>query len=207
MTAFEDRYPPASNADLARLVAEHPLAWVVALGSDTPAGTPLPLLARLDGEGRVVGLGGHYSRANSQVEVLRRDPRVLILFMGPQGYVSPSWMADRTQAPTWNYASVQFLAEVTFTEEPAEIDGLIGELVLAQEQGRPAAWTPEEMGPRYRSLSRGVVGFEAAVLAMQARFKLGQDERDDVYPDILEGLAHEGRDDLIAWMRRSNPTR
>lgn len=205
MTAFEDRYPAASPAEVARLLAEHPLAWVVALGAEIPAATPLPLLARLDPEGQVIGLGGHYSRANPQVEVLRRDPRVLVLFMGPQGYVSPSWMADRTQAPTWNYASAQFLAEVELKDTPVEIDSLIGELVGAQERGRPAAWTPEEMGPRYRSLSRGVIGFEARVLAARVRFKLGQDEREDVYPDILEGLAREGRDDLIAWMSRANP--
>ena len=72
-----------------------------------------------DQAGTLVGLWGHIARSNPQVESLRRDPRAEILILGANGYISPSWMADRTQAPTWNYASVQVLANIAFIEDDA----------------------------------------------------------------------------------------
>ena len=41
------------------------------------------------------------------------------------------------------------------------------------ERGRPDAWTIEEMGARFQSLSSGVVGFHADVRDVECRFKLG----------------------------------
>jgi predicted FMN-binding regulatory protein PaiB len=185
-------------------VLDHPFAWVV-----SPAAvraTPLPLRPVLR-DGEVVALLGHFARSNPQVEALRRDPRALILFLGPHGYVSPSWMADRTQAPTWNYASAQFVADLAFVEDEAGLDALMRDLIGAVEEGRDKAWALEDMGPRYRSLSRGIVGFRAEVVETRAKFKLGQDERVDVFPDIMAGVEREGMSELHAWMAQFNEWR
>jgi len=199
------RYAPADPGDVARLAAAAPLAWLV---SPEPfVATPLPVMARTDREGRVVRIDGHLSRCNPQAETLRRVPVAWFLFMGPNRYVSPSWMADRTQAPTWNYASLQVRARLRLIDDPAGILESLEALVAIQEAGQPGAWSPKEMGPRLQALARGVVAFEAEVLAAQPVFKLGQDERDDVYGDILAGLAATGAEELAAWMRSANPTR
>lgn len=207
MSTPSGKFAPPSPADLARLLNEFPLAWLVAVAADDFSAAPLPLRPRFDDSGQVVELLGHMSRANPLVAALQARPRALALFMGPQGYVSPSWMADRTQAPTWNYASALFVVDVTFVGTDAELDPLMSDLVGAMESHRPRAWSASEMGPRYRKLADRVIGFHAAVRAARVKFKLGQDERDDVYGDIVQGLAAEGRDELLAWMRRSNPGR
>jgi transcriptional regulator len=201
------KFAPPSPADLARLLNEFPLAWVVAVATDDFSAAPLPLRPRFDDSGQVVELLGHMSRANPLVAALQARPRALVLFMGPHGYVSPSWMADRTQAPTWNYASAQFVVDVTFIDDDAELDLVMSDIVGAMESHRPAAWSATEMGPRYRKLADRVIGFHAAVRAARVKFKLGQDERDDVYGDIVKGLAAEGCDELLAWMQRCNPGR
>ena len=43
MTAADNRYTPASEADVTRLVLEHPLAWVVSASAGEWRATPLPL--------------------------------------------------------------------------------------------------------------------------------------------------------------------
>ena len=48
------------------------------------------------------------------------------------------------------------------------------------------------MGERYDRILRGIVPFRATVRAARPAFKLGQDERDDVYTDILAGLEADG---------------
>ena len=203
----DGRFASRSWAEVVELIAAAPLAWIVSNGAMGFAATPLPLRARTDESGRLVRIDGHFARTNPQVEALRKDPQALILFMGVGGYISPSWMQDRTQAPTWTYASVQVRAEFELYEDPERLRASIEDLVTANEAGRPNAWAIDEMGPRYDRLSRGVVGFEARVLEVAAKFKLGQDEGDDTLSEILTGLAGEGEDELAQWISRFNSHR
>lgn len=196
------RYAPQGWAEVVRLVHEHPLAWVVS-STEVAGATPLPLRPRLDDQGRIVRLDGHFARTNRQVQALREGGNpALILFMGVNGYVSPSWMADRTQAPTWIYASVAFQARLALFDDGARIAESLDDLTGGHEAGREKAWATDEMGGRFERLARGVVGFQAEVLDVRARFKLGQDEREDVFEDIVRGLRNDGRPDLAATLRR-----
>jgi transcriptional regulator len=207
------RFDARTPADNERLMREHPFAWVVSADDAAHAGmlhaTPLPLRVQCDAHGDIRRVVGHFARRNPQVAALQRQPQALFLFLGPHGYVSPSWMADRTQAPTWNYASVRCLASVRFIDDAQRLRGIVRDLVDAHEVGRPRQWRVDDMGPRYEQLARGIIGFEAEVDEVQGRFKLGQDERDDVFADIVRGLAGQGAasDPLRAWMNEFNPGR
>lgn len=207
MTAPADIFAPKSDEQVLRLVLEHPLAWVVCLDAGGFRATPLPLRPRVGADGRIQALEGHMARSNALYAALQRDARALILFSGPQGYISPSWVSNRTWAPTWNYAVVQFLVTIAFDETPARLDAHLHDLVDAMERGRPGAWHPSEMGARYETLKRMIVPFEATVAEQRAKFKLGQDERDSVFAEITAGLGGEGSDALVAWMRELNPGR
>lgn len=203
-----NRFAPRSDQDVLKLVLDHPLAWVVSGGAaDDFRATLLPVRPELDANGRIVRLVGHFARSNDHSVLLQKTPRALLLVLGVQGYISPSWMQDKTQAPTWNYASAQFVVDMAFFDEPGEIETHLRDLVGAMEDDRPNAWSIDQMGPRYRSLSRGVIGFRAEVREIRAKFKLGQDERDDVFRDITAGLARNGRTDLLQWMSKFNPGR
>lgn len=204
MTGQADVFAPKSDEQVLRLVLQHPLAWVVSLAEDAFLATPLPLRPRRGPDGRIAALEGHFPRTHVQRAALQRDARALILFTGPQGYISPSWVSDRTWAPTWNYAVVQFLVTIAFDESPARLDAHLEDLVGAMEAGRPGAWHRSEMGPRYETLKRRIVPFEAKVLEQRARFKLGQDERDAVFADITAALGRSRSEELLAWMRESN---
>lgn len=206
MTERADIFAPGSDEQVLRLVLAHPLAWVVSLDGGSFRATPLPLRPRIAG-GRIEAIEGHMARSNAHCAALQRDGRALILFSGPQGYISPSWVSDRTWAPTWNYAVVQFLVTIAFNEDPARLDAHLSDLVGAMERGRPRAWQPSEMGARYEMLRRRIVPFEAKILEQRARFKLGQDERDTVFADISAALEGSGPEDLLAWMRELNPGR
>ena len=203
----EGRFAPRSWDEVTDLIARAPLAWIVSQAVTGTVATPLPLRARVDEQGRPVRLDGHFARSNPQVDALRDDPRATILFMGLGGYISPSWMKDRTQAPTWAYESLRIKAELALFDDPARLRASIEDLVQANEAGRPRPWSAQEMGDRYDRLSRGIVGFEARVLEISAKFKLGQDERVDVLEDILAGLAATGRGDLNAAIKAANRDR
>ena len=206
MTAKADVFAPGSQEQILRLVLDHPLAWVVSLDGGGFRATPLPLRPRVDGDGRIKALEGHMARSNPQCGALQRDARALIL-SGPSGYISPSWVSNRTWAPTWNYAVLQFVVTIAFDETPERLDAHLNDLVSAMEHGRPGAWQPSEMGARYETLKRMIIPFDATIVEQRPKFKLGQDERDAVFTEITEALGQSGPDALLAWMRELNPNR
>lgn len=196
---MSDKFLPRGPADLIDLVRGQPLAWIV---SDDLQATVLPVQLECDEAGKPLRLLGHFGRNNPQWSALARSPKAKVLLLGPHGYISPSWYADRSQAPTWNYAWAQFEVEVEIRDTPQDADALLRKLAGEMEAGRPAAWRVEDMGERYARLSTGIVGFHARIVSVSSRFKLGQDERDDVFADILRGLQLTNGDALADWMRR-----
>lgn len=206
MTAPATKFAPPSDQDVTRLVLEYPLAWLVTAADGDFAATPLPLRPVLDARGSVAELRGHFARSNPHVELVRRVPRALLLFMGPHGYISPSWLADRTRSPTWNYVVVQYLVDLELVEDAVRTDALLRDLVDAMETGRSRAWSIDEMGGRYRRIVSGIVGFHAHIRERRVKFKLGQDEHDAEYADITAALAGGDRQ-LLEWMQRSNTSR
>ncbi len=207
MTGKADIFAPGSEEQVLRLVLEHPLAWVVSSADGEFRATPLPLRPRVGADGRIEALDGHMARTTPLCAALQRDGRALILFSGPSGYISPSWVSNRTWAPTWNYAVVQFIVTVAFDEAPARLDAHLNDLVTAMEEGRPNAWQASEMGTRYETLRRMIIPFVATVVEQRPKLKLGQDERDAIFAEITEALDRSGSDALLAWMRELNPNR
>lgn len=194
------KYAVASEDEILDLVRRHPFAWIVS-ADDGFAATPLPVLPETSAEGALVALRGHFGSGSLHLQRLRLRPGCLILFMGEHGYVSPSWMVDRTQAPTWNYETVAFECDVRFLEQPTDAKEHLSELTAIHEKGRPHCWDLADMGERYDRLAKGVAPFRAEIRARRAVFKLGQDERPDVYADILVGLDRTGAVPLADRMR------
>lgn len=207
MTQSSRTFGSRSGQELLQLVREHPLAWLVSGAGDEFRATLLPLLPVLSSDGRLTAFAGHFPRANPQVAALEHDGRATVLLLGPNAYVSPSWMADRSQAPTWNYASAQCLVEVEFRDDETALGTHLQELVEAMEGERPGRWRIAEMGQRYPLLAQRIVCFVAHIRERREKYKLGQDERQDVYADISRGLAAEGASALLGWMRRFNRSR
>jgi len=212
MSETKNIYAARSDADLLRLVRQQPLAWIVSGTGENFRATLLPVLAEADEEGRIMRLMGHFSRFNDQPQLLTRDPRATILILGTNGYISPSWFADKSQAPTWNYVSAQFVVDMQFYDAPEPIEAHLRQLVNTMEAQAPRGedqipWDVDQMGQRYFLRSKVIIGFIATVREIKPRFKLGQDERDDVFSDIMAGLKHGPTEDLQAWMRDFNQGR
>jgi transcriptional regulator len=194
----DPRFTPRAPADVLGLIGAHPLAWVIS--RDFQA-TPLPLLAETDATGKIVSLLGHFARRNPQVAALEADRDALILFQGPQGYISPRLVSNPTWGPTWNYAVVRF--EVTINFVPDETDAAVRRLAAHLEHAQATAWQVEAMQGRYDELIKHIIAFRAQVRAMRATFKLGQDESDATFGQIVTGLGGCELAQLMAAQRRN----
>ena len=186
-----------------RLVREHPLAWIAP--EATPFASPAPV--QLCPGDRLATLAGHVSRTSNLAEAFRSRSQARFQFIGPGGYVSPSWFRNRKQAPTWSYVSVQFRATAELVDDPEFLREHLQSLCHAMENGRANPWRLEELGERYEALATRLVAFRAEISASSVRFKLGQDETTDTLADILAALGTERADDLRDWMIRLNARR
>jgi transcriptional regulator len=196
-----DPVPPLfrpTDDDVTRLVEAYPLAWLV---TEPLSAMLLPMRPSYDRRGRLTALAGHLSKSGPVAERLRRKPRALILFTGPSGYFSPSWMRNRRQAPTWASASVALLCDIAFHEDDASLDASLRDLVGAMESGREAEWRLGELGDRYAGLAGRIMAFRAEIVDRRAAFRLGQDEDEDTFADILGALRSNGANDLADMMQ------
>lgn len=193
-------FVPKDSGDIGALVKAYPLCLILSGEPEQRYTTPLPLLPETNSTGAVVSLFGHIARSNPQQRALEKDSRATILCLGPQGYISPRLVSDPTWGPTWNYALCRFETLIRFV--PEETDKALSQLSEALEGSGPQAWTPAQMGERYQQLRPHIVAFRAQVLEAHARFKLGQDENDMVFGEIVSGLADRR---LAEWMERSRP--
>lgn len=195
---FEDFDP----ADVRDLIAEYPLAWLCAAGGGTETASLLPLLGEFGAGGDLTHLFGHMSRRNPLFEWLRGNPEALILFQGPQAYISPTHAGRRDWAPTWNYAQLRIAARVTFL--PEETPRALVSLIDAMEDGFDQPWDVAELGDRYVPMQGAIIAFRAEVTALNGKFKLGQDEEVATLANIFETLPDQA---VVRWMRRFNAAR
>ncbi|OHD06799.1 FMN-binding negative transcriptional regulator [Sphingopyxis sp. RIFCSPHIGHO2_12_FULL_65_19] len=187
MTAL---YEPRDTADIGQLIADYPLAWLV---SGAFHASPLPLLAERDASGAVVALLGHCALRNPLVGDFRADPRGLVLFNGPAGYIPTSLLSKPDWAPTWNFAVLRFTVEIEFVED--ETRDAIEQLVAKMEG---SAWSTARLGTRYDGMLEQIIAFRAHIRSAEHSFKLGQDESAQGFAEIVAGHSDPA---LVRWMK------
>ena len=197
-------YLPAQfkAADLAfatALMRQYPLATLVGTDDEgLPFLTPLPL--HYDAERH--SLWGHCARANPQWHYLEARPRAVVMFIGPQGYMSPTVYPDLARVPTWNYLAVNLTVEARLIHDAPPKDELLKILIADHEPSYAAQWRslPED----YTSgMLRGIVGFELRITDLQCKLKLNQ-HRPEAHAamKVTYGAGNESERALAAWMEK-----
>lgn len=181
-------------------MVQHPLgAWVCTADGRLVANHIPFVLDRQSGPlGRLLG---HVSRANPVWRALAGGAPSVVMFMGPQAYITPGWYpGKRTHGqvvPTWNYVTVHVHGVARAVEEPGWVLDMLTRLTDAQEAGRPQPWQVSEAPPAYvDKLLRAVVGIEINIDHLEGRLKVSQDEDWDNRLGTVDGLM--GSDDTTA---------
>lgn len=193
--------------DAVRLVERTVFGTFVTAGPHGLAVSHLPfLLDRTRGpHGCLVS---HLAKANEHAELVGAGSVSVAIFRAEHGYISSSWYpADpvRDSAPTWNFAVVHCHGRPRPLGTAALVRHL-GDLVEHLERGRTERWRLGELGPggMERRLPH-ILGFELPIERLEAKFKMGQDERPADTKAAIERLADNIDPELAALMSRCNP--
>src|SRR5258707_10042980 len=84
----------------------------------------------------------HLARANPQWRDLEASPDTLVVFQGPDHYITPSWYETKRETgkvvPTWNYVMVQARGRPRIIEDAGWLRAQIEALTNANERPRAA---------------------------------------------------------------------
>jgi len=192
------KFEPRSADHVLDLVKRYPLACLVSMGAEGSQTSMVPLLALTGPSGTIDGFLGHLPLSSPHVSRLKSDPQALVLFQGPDAYISPHLVSKPHWGPTWNFTLAGFDVAVSFHVE--ETDHALRALTAHMERDHEHPWTVEQMGARYRELAAHVIAFRAEIKGQNIRFKHGQDETPAVFDEIIAGL---NTHPLAEWMVRT----
>ena len=187
-------YLPAHFAEtdadtLHALMRAHPLATLIRGGAELSADV-LPIeVERVDDTWRMTA---HVARANPLWREADGQP-VLLVFQGPQAYVSPSWYASKAEhgkvVPTWNYTMVQAHGTLRAIDDPAWVRAFVTRLTEAHEHGRDLPWHVSDAPDDFiAATQRAIVGIEIEVTRVEGKFKLSQNRSAEDRTGVVLGL-------------------
>jgi transcriptional regulator len=186
------------------LIRAHPLGLLVTAGPSGLMANPIPWLVDADASG-LGTLHGHLARANPQLQELAVVEECLLVFQGPQHYVTPSWYATKRDTgkvvPTWNYVTVHAWGRPRVMDDADWLRKQIDTLTRSQEDRRLAPWqvvdAPEEF---ITSQVRGIVGVEIPISRIEGKWKVSQNRPEADRQGVMDGLGAEG-DGSVAMAR------
>jgi transcriptional regulator len=189
------------------LIRAYPFATLVTRAADGLAANHLPF----ERVGEV--LHGHVARGNELAQL--DGAEVLLVFQGPDGYISPNWYPSKhetgREVPTWNYAVVHVHGRLRVIDDAAWLRRLLETLTDHHEAGQPQPWKITDAPEDHIEKSlRAIVGLEVAVDRIEGKFKLSQNHPARNRAGVIAGLRERNGDgdaELAAWMTQQEESK
>lgn len=180
---------------LHELVRTHPLGLLIAQHADGPSADSIPFV--LDADAGAHGtLRAHVARANPLWRSAQGQP-VLVVFQGPQAYVSPSGYASKAEhgkvVPTWNYVMVQARGTLRAVDDAAWLHAFVTRITERHEAPRTKPWAVSDAPADYIEKMLGaIVGIEIELTAITGKWKVSQNRSTADRQGVARMLADEG---------------
>lgn len=132
-------------------------------------------------EGSLGYLQCHLARSNPVWQRLRDGARVLVVFQGPNAYVSPSWYPTKAETgrvvPTWNYLAVHVQGTVRVIEDPSWLKRHLHQLTDQHEAGMAVPWSVDDAPADFTArLLDAIVGVEIRIETLTGKLKASQNQ-------------------------------
>jgi transcriptional regulator len=179
------------------LLAAHPLGTLVTL---TPAGLDANLIPfEFDPAPTAAGphgtLRAHVARANPVWQETSAGTEALVVFQGPQAYITPSWYRETKPAtgrvvPTWNYCVVQAHGPLRAIDDRAWLRAQVERLVQRHEATQPQPWHVADAPAAFvEQQLAAIVGIEIPLTRLTGKWKVSQNRPAADRTGVAAGLA------------------
>lgn len=190
-------YTPASFREsridvLHDLMRAYPFATVVATGVNGLIANHMPFDVVNDAL-----LHGHVARGNELAKMDGTD--VLLVFKGPDGYISPNWYPSKhetgREVPTWNYAVVHVHGRLQVIDDAAWKRRLLDALTDHHEVTQPLPWhVADAPADHIEKMLDAIVGVAVTIERIEGKFKLSQNHPVRNQAGVVDGLRRRDAD-------------
>jgi transcriptional regulator len=191
-----------SSTEIQRVIANAPLACIVAHTEQGLVANHIPLLAAPDGT-----LIGHVALANDMHRLVTENQEVLVIFRGDDAYVSPQFYPSKQDhhrhVPTWNYQVVHVYGSISFQHDEQKKRAAVGLLTRMHERRLHGAngWKMADAPRDYMENMLGnIVAFRISVQKLLAKSKLSQNREERDYTGAIDGLRASGQHPIADQM-------
>ncbi|MDB6051419.1 MAG: transcriptional regulator [Pseudomonas sp.] len=169
------------------------LAVLVTHGTGGLLANHVPLLLSPE-QGPNGTLHGHLAKANPQWQELANGAEALLIFAGPDAYVSPSFYPSKAEhgqvVPTWNFLAIHAYGIPEVFHDAQRLLSLVSALTDKHEAGRAKPWAVDDAPKEYIDKMLGaIVGFSVPITRLEGKRKLNQNRNAADIAGVRDGLA------------------
>lgn len=197
---FEEKRPEVLHT----LLRAHPLGLLITqsaageLSADT-----VPFVLDPDPAGGPGILRAHVARANPLWRQARGDVDSLVVFQGPQAYVSPSLYPSKAATgkvvPTWNYVMAQARGRLVAVDDAPWLHAFVTRLTDRHEATRAGPWAVTDAPADFIAANvRAIVGIELTLTDLTGKWKVSQNRSAEDRGGVASGLRRQGGDEAAA---------
>lgn len=191
--------------ELHRIIRDNALGMLVRSADTGFEADHLPFLLDAD-QGAHGTLIAHVARANRIWREIHEADRVLVVFRGVQGYISPNWYPGKHEThrrvPTWNYEVVHAHGTVHVRDDEKFVRGIVARLTREHEADQPSPWKMGDAPADYLSAQLShIVGIEVRLNRLDCKRKLNQHHERRDREGAIQGLQSRGNHGLAQAMR------
>jgi transcriptional regulator len=189
------KFKQNEESTLLEIIREYPFATLITNSESGIEATHLPvILAKTDGKNIIQA---HIARANKIWKSVKEDSEILLVFNGPNCYISPNYYPTKAEAgkavPTWNYVVVHVKGHISFIHDEKWIYNMIDSLTNEHESMQEMPWSISDAPDTYiNKMLPAIVGIEISVSSMEGQWKLSQNQPEVNKFGVIKGLLENG---------------
>lgn len=187
------------------LVRSYPLGTLITLGAQGLCANHIPM--HLSDKPAPYGLlSGHVPRANPVWHEASPDVEVMVIFQGPNAYITPSWYATKKETgkvvPTWNYTVVHAHGHLRVIDDAQWLRAHLETITHQQEASLANPWAVSDAPSDFtEKLFSHLVGIEITISKLFGKWKVSQNRPARDQAGVVAGLRSAGVADASQMAR------
>lgn len=174
------------------LIRKYPLATLVTHSQEGLNANHIPLHLTTSSEPYGT-LQGHVSRINPLLTDIIEGSEELVIFHGPNAYISPSWYETKKQAgkvvPTWNYVVVHAYGKIRVIDDCEWLLTQLNNLTDVHEMNFLEPWTVSDAPNEFtEKLLESIIGIEMKITKLIGKWKVSQNQPEHNKQSVINGL-------------------
>lgn len=192
---------------LHELIRSAGLATLVSITPNGLIASHAPLM--LDPDPAPYGcLIGHLAKANPHAQLADTNVQTLVIFHGPEGYITPSYYAAKNEhgkvVPTWNYVAIHAYGTLEVFNDPARLLHVVTSLTQRHESPRAQPWAVSDAPEDFvTGMLRGIVGITLPITRLEGKVKMSQNRPAADQAGVIDGLRLDGNNGLAEAVVRA----